>query len=108
MALTIPSPTRAMIVSSVAPPITWFKFARTVTLARTRSSIPLRATAARACGLLRGGQSMTLGYTLVCTASSTSRPARSIAVACLKFRSNLALWAAMMALVTSGTLPPAR
>jgi hypothetical protein len=35
MALTMPSPTRAMIVSSVAPPISCCRLARTVTRALT-------------------------------------------------------------------------
>jgi len=33
MLVTMPSPTRAMIVSSVAPPINWRMFVRTVTRA---------------------------------------------------------------------------
>ena len=41
----IPSPTRAMIVSSVAPPISCARFVRTVTRARTFSSTPFLATA---------------------------------------------------------------
>ena len=45
MALTIPSPTRAMIVSSVAPPISCWRFARTVTRVLTFNWIPFLATA---------------------------------------------------------------
>ena len=37
IALTMPSPTRATIVSSVAPPMSWSRFARTVTRAFTLS-----------------------------------------------------------------------
>ena len=45
MALTMPSPTRAMIVSSVAPPINCLKLARTVTRALTFNWMPFLATA---------------------------------------------------------------
>ena len=45
MALTMPSPTRAMIVSSVAPPINCFRLARTVTRALTFNWMPFLATA---------------------------------------------------------------
>ena len=56
----------------------------------------------------RPGQSMTLGYTLVCTASRMLRPARSIAVASRNERRMiLALLAAISERITSGTLPPA-
>ena len=44
MALTMPSPTRAMIVSSVAPPISCCRLARTVTRALTFSWMPFLAT----------------------------------------------------------------
>ena len=44
MALTMPSPTRAMIVSSVAPPINCRRFARTVTRALTFNWMPFLAT----------------------------------------------------------------
>ena len=51
---------------------------------------------------------MTLGFTLVWTASRMSRPARSMAVAVFQSsRSMLALLAAIMALMTRGTSPPA-
>ena len=62
--MMIPSPTRAMIVSSVAPPISWARLVRTVTRARIFSSTPFLAIGARAsifstaCG---SGQSITLG-----------------------------------------------
>ena len=45
IALTIPSPTLAIIVSSVAPPTKPGIFVRTVTLALAFSSIPSFATA---------------------------------------------------------------
>ena len=45
MAVMIPSPTRAMIVSSVAPPINCSRLVRTVTRARTFSSTPFLAMA---------------------------------------------------------------
>ena len=51
---------------------------------------------------------MTLGFTLVCTASRMSRPARSMAVAVFQGSSMLALLAAIIALMTRCTLPPAR
>ena len=105
----IPSPTRAMIVSSVAPPISCCRFVRTVTRARILSSTPFLATADRVdFPLAASGQSMTLGLTLVCTASSTSRPARSMAQARSKSRSRSARWAAISARITRGTSPPAR
>ena len=53
------------------------------------------------------GTSMTFGFTLVCTASRMSRPARSIAVAVFHGRSMLALLAAIIALMTRCTSPPA-
>ena len=77
MVLTIPSPTRARIVSSPAPPTSRLMLARTVTRASARSWIPSLAIAATL------GVVITFGFTLTCTASNTSRPARSIAVACL-------------------------
>jgi hypothetical protein len=73
--LTEPSPTRAMMVSSPAPPTSRSMLARTVTRATAMTWMPSLATAA-----IRG-VSITFGLTLTCTASSTSRPARSIAVA---------------------------
>ena len=45
MALTMPSPTRAIMVSSVAPPTNPGIFVRTVTRARAFNSIPSLATA---------------------------------------------------------------
>ena len=45
MAVMMPSPTRAMIVSSVAPPISCSMFVRTVTRARTFNSTPFLAMA---------------------------------------------------------------
>ena len=51
---------------------------------------------------------MTLGLTLVFTASRTSRPARSMAAAVFHGRSMPALWAAMTAVAVFGTLPRAR
>ena len=105
----IPSPTRAMIVSSVAPPISCLRFVRTVTRARILSSTPFLATAESVVlPLAASGQSMTLGLTLVCTASRTSRPARSMAQALSKSRSRSARWAAIRARITRGTSPPAR
>jgi len=106
----IPSPTRAMIVSSVAPPISPSRFVRTVTRARTFNSTPFLAIALSVVwpDLLGSGQSITLGLTLVCTASSTSRPARSMAAAWSNVRGISARWAAINALITLGTLPPAR
>ena len=75
--LTMPSPTRARIVSSPAPPTSRLMLARTVTRATARSWMPSLAIAATF------GVVMTFGLTLTCTASNTSRPARSMAVACL-------------------------
>ena len=70
MLVTMPSPTRAMIVSSVAPPTSRLRLVRTVTRARTLSWMPSLATASM---LLRPisalGTSMTLGSTLVRMAS---------------------------------------
>ena len=81
MALTIPSPTRAMMVSSVAPPTNPGIFVRTVTLALAFSSIPSFATADKYPSI---GALITFGYTLVSTADLTSLPAKSIAVAISK------------------------
>ena len=55
-----------------------------------------------------GGVSITFGLTDTWTASNTSRPARSMAVARSNGRSMLALSAEMSALTTCCTLPPAR
>jgi hypothetical protein len=109
MALTIPSPTRAMIVSSVAPPTRRSRLVRTVTLALTFNWMPFLATPSMLCRPeLGSGQGMTLGLTLVCTASSTLRPARSIAAARLYDSGISARLAAIKAQTTFGTLPPAR
>ena len=105
----IPSPTRAMIVSSVAPPMSCEMLVRTVTRARIFSSTPFLATADSVdLPLILSGQSMTFGLTLVWTASRTSRPARSMAQARSKSRSMSARCAAISARVTRGTSPPAR
>ena len=100
--LTIPSPTRARIVSSPAPPTSWRIFARTVTRALAISWIPSLATA------VTGGVSITFGLTDIWTASNTSRPARSIAVAIWKERSIPALLADTSACTTRSICPPAR
>ena len=104
MAETIPSPTRAIIVSSVAPPTRRSMFVRTVTRARDCNWMPSFATAEMVPVL---GQSITLGFTLVCTASRTCLPARSMAVACWKVRGIDALSDAISAFTTLDTLPPA-
>ena len=52
---TIPSPTRARMVSSPAPPTSWWMLARTVTRAFAINWIPFLATAAT------GGVSITFG-----------------------------------------------
>ena len=67
---TIPSPTRARIVSSPAPPTRRLMFARTVTRAWAMSWMPSFAMAATL------GVLITLGFTETCTASNTSRPAK--------------------------------
>ena len=100
--LTMPSPTRAMMVSSPAPPTSRSMLVRTVTRDTAMSWMPSLATAA-----IRG-VSMTLGMTDIFTASSTSRPARSMAAARLNGMTMLALSAEIMALTTRTTLPPAR
>ncbi len=99
---TIPSPTRASTVSSPAPPTSCLMLARTVTRALAMSWMPSLATAAT------GGVLITLGLTDICTASNTSRPARSIAVAILKSSTMLAFCADTRACTTFETLPPAR
>src|SRR5688572_5549004 len=102
MVLTIPSPTRAMTVSSPAPPTSRSMLVRTVTRETAISWIPSLATAAIF------GVSMTFGMTDILTASSTSRPARSMAAARLNGSGMLALSAEIMALTSLTTLPPAR
>jgi hypothetical protein len=72
MVLTIPSPTRAITVSSPAPPTSRSMLVRTVTRETAISWIPSLATAA-----IRG-VSITLGMTDIFTAAKTSRPARSM------------------------------
>ena len=62
IALTIPSPTLAIIVSSVAPPTRFGISVLTVTLALARTSIPSLATADNFPSI---GASITFGYTLV-------------------------------------------
>ena len=59
----MPSPTRAMIVSSVAPPMSCARFVRTVTRARTISSTPFLATALSVVrpDFSGSGQSITFG-----------------------------------------------
>ena len=99
---TIPSPTRASTVSSPAPPTSCLMLARTVTRALAISWIPSFATA------VTGGVLMTLGFTDICTASNTSRPARSMAAAIWKSRGMLALFAEIRAITTLLTLPFAR
>jgi len=102
MVVTMPSPTRAMIVSSPAPPTRRSMLARTVTRAVAFTWMPSLATAAIS------GVLMTLGFTDTFTASSTSRPARSMAAARSKVRGMLALSAEISARMTASTLPPAR
>ena len=98
----IPSPTLASTVSSPAPPTNCLILARTVTLALVISWIPSFATA------VTGGVFITFGFTDICTASKTSRPARSIAAAILKSNEIFALSADIKAFTTLGTFPFAR
>ena len=100
--VTIPSPIRAIIVASPAPPTRRSRFVLTVTLAFTSSSIPSFATAEIF------GVSITFGLTLIFTASKTFRPARSIAAAFSNGKSMPARSAAISASTTPSTLPPAR
>ena len=100
--VTIPSPILASIVDSPAPPTSLSRLVLTVTLAFTRSSIPSFATAE----IL--GVSITLGLTLILTASNTSLPARSIAAAFSNGSSIPALSEAISASTTPSTFPPAR
>ena len=113
MVLTMPSPTRAMMVSSVAPPTKRLRFVRTVTRARALTTMPSLATPAMVLLPSRGsGQSITLGLMEVRTASSTLLPvplvARSMAQARSKTSWMPAFRAAMSASTTMGTSPPAR
>ena len=75
---------------------------RTVILTVVMSSTPSNASA------LMRGVVMTRGLTLTCTASKTSLPARSMAEERWKVSSMRALSAAMSALTTFSTFPPAR
>ena len=100
--VTIPSPTRAMMVASPAPPTKRSILARTVTRARTFSSIPFLATAEII------GVSITFGLTDICTASNTSRPAKSMAAERSKVNSIVARSAAINASTTRSTSPPAK
>ncbi|QYU66216.1 DNA-directed RNA polymerase subunit beta' [Leptolyngbya sp. 15MV] len=109
MVETMPWPTRAMMVSSVAPPTSCLMLVRTVTRALALSWMPSLATASMVeRGPWAAGQSMTLGLTEVWTASRMSRPARSMAVAMFQGSSILAPRAEIMAVTTLGTRPPAR
>ena len=76
--------------------------ARSVTRAMARTWMPFLAMAEI------GGVSMTLGLTDTWTASNTSRPARSMAVARSNVSGMLALSAEMSAWTTFWTCPPAR
>ena len=100
--VTIPSPTRAIIVSSPAPPTNRSMLARTVTFALAINSIPSFATAETF------GVSITFGLTETWTASNTLRPARSMAAACSKGKSIFALSEAINASITSLISPPAK
>ena len=101
----MPSPTLAIIVSSVAPPTRPGIFVRTVTLALALSSIPSLATADR---YPSTGALITFGYTLVSTADLTSLPAKSMAVAISKGNWIFALSDAIMAETIFSTFPPAK
>ena len=104
--VTMPSPTRATIVSSPAPPTsrsyTSVSSATRRTRALARSSMPSFAIAATT------GVSMTFGLTLICTACKTSRPARSMAQASGKSSLMFAPRAVISAVITRSRLPPAR
>jgi hypothetical protein len=66
MVVTMPSPTRAMMVSSLAPPTKRSRLVRTVTRARTFTWMPSLATPSMVVRPEAGfGQSMTLGSTEV-------------------------------------------
>jgi len=106
--LTMPSPTRAMIVSSPAPPTRRPMFVRTVTRALASTWMPSFATAAMVVLPEAGfGQSITRGVTLVFTASSRSRPARSMPTAIRKSSSIPARFAEIRACTSRSTRPPA-
>ena len=110
MALTMPSPTRAMIVSSVAPPINCFRFARTVTRALTFSWMPFLATPSSDSPAQAAGRAVDHlgidaglhGLQHVAAGQVDGRGQLEVQL------DSLALWAAMIERITSGTLPPAR
>ena len=109
----MPSPTRAMIVSSLAPPTKRSRWVRTVTRALTFTWMPSFATPSMVVRPLSGlGQSMTLGSTEVRTASTTDLPepfvARSMAQARSQSSTMPAFCAATSACTVGTTLPPAR
>ena len=113
MVVTMPSPTRAMMVSSVAPPTKRSRLVRTVTRALAFTTMPSLATPSMVARPEAGlGQSMTLGLTEVFTASSTVLPVPLVARSMAQARSNSrwmpALRAAMSACTTMSMLPPAR
>ena len=97
MVVTLPSPTRAMMVSSPVPPTRRSMLARTVTRDTAINWIPSLATAATL------GVVITRGLTDICTASNTLRPAKSMAAARSKSSSILALSALISALATKST-----
>ena len=112
MVVTMPSPTRAMMVSSLAPPTKRSRLVRTVTRALTFTWIPSLATPSMVVRPPSGfGQSMTFGSTDVRTASTTLLPeplvARSIAHARSQPSSMPAFCAAISACTVGTTLPPA-
>jgi len=113
MVVTMPSPTRAMMVSSCAPPTKRSRFVRTVTRALTFTWMPSLATASMVVRPLAGfGQSMTFGLTEFRTASRTDlfvpRVAMSIAQARFQSSERPAFCAAMRAWTVCTMLPPAR
>ena len=113
MVVTIPSPTRAMIVFSFAPPTKRSRFVRTVTRALTFTWMPSLATPSIVGRPPSGfGQSITFGSTDVRTASPTDFPeplvARSIAHARRQSSAMPAFCAAIKACTQAVTSPPAR
>ena len=99
--VTIPSPTRAKIVSSPAPLTRRGRFDLKVIFALTLSSIPSFAIAEIQ------PVSITTGVTHILTAFATSRPARSIAFAWSTERGSFALCAEINATITFSISPPA-
>ena len=84
----MPSPTRAMMVSSVAPPTKRSRLVLTVTRARALTAIPSLATAVILVVPMAGlGQSMTFGLIEVRTASSTVLPVSLVARSMAQARS---------------------